>query len=323
MNVVAVIPTYHSARWIEGCIGSLLGQTLRPETIVVVDNGSDDDTLAIVERLWPDVHRVALNRNVGYGASVNVGAARADGDVLACNPDVLLDRACLAELSRALREASRIALAGPRLTAGDGTLQPSLYRFPTLRRLLSEALFLDRLPVIGGRLAYQRRDDPHVVATDTDWLPGAVLLVKRTAWDQIGGFDEDYFFFVEEVDLQARLRDAGWRCRFVPSAMAEHFGGKQPIAAELFLHSHIGLERFFRRRSGRRSGWAARAILMLTAMTRVIAWSVVVLTRKRSRQSAKWRTMFAGVLRLSAIDGVRRLRTACARARRGTSRGAG
>lgn len=322
-SIVAVVPTYNSAKWLEGCIGSLLDQTRPPHVIVVVDNGSDDETLDIVRRQWPEVRCIALGRNVGYGHAVNIGATQCAGHVLACNADVVLEASCLEKLSKGLADAPDVGLIGPRLIDGDGALQRSLYAFPTLSRLAAESLFLDRLPVVGRAVTYQRRGDAHNAPTDVDWLPGAVLLIRREAWDHVGGFDPGYFFFAEEVDIQARLHGAGWRRRFVPTACARHFGGKKPLAPELFLHSHLGLERYFARQGGACAGWAARSILLVTALTRWVPWGLLSL-RRAPGAATDWRAMFGGVLRLSALELAGRVRrAACARVRRGTSRGAG
>lgn len=289
-RVVAVVPTYNSERWMEDCIPALLEQRDVEVTVVVVDNGSADGTLDLVRRRWPQVETVALGENRGYGASCNEGARRHPGaDVLACNPDAVLDPDCVARLAAALAADPWVGVAAPRLRNPDGTLQPSAHRFPRLRDLLGEALLLDR---VAASFDYHARGYAHDAPRRGGWATGAVLLVRREAWDAVGGFDPAYRLYVEEVDLQKRLAEHGWEAVLDPAAGALHHGGKQPVPVEQFLLSHDGWARYFRRTGGAPAALAARLILLLTALVRGLAWSAMGTVRPAARP---WAAMFLGV----------------------------
>lgn len=269
--------------------------------VVVVDNASSDGTAAEVRGRWPAVRVVELAENVGYGAAVNAGAAAGTpgGHVLALNVDTQLEPAALAKLVGALEADPRLGAVGPRLLDPDGSLQPSVHDLPSVAALFAEALFLDRLPAaLGDRLGYHARGYDYAAPRRVGWLTGAVLLVRGTAWEQSGGFDPQFFFFVEEIDLQRRLQALGWEVAIEPRAAVLHHGGKQPLSPELFLHSHEGFELYFAKHGGPAQARLARAALRLAALTRAIAWSLVPLVRPaRAGDARRWRTMFWAVFK--------------------------
>jgi N-acetylglucosaminyl-diphospho-decaprenol L-rhamnosyltransferase len=302
-HVAIVVPTHNSLRWLPACLTAATRQAAVDARVVVVDNASTDGSVGYLRRAWPGVAVVQLDANVGYGAAINIGAgALPTGDVLALNADVVLAPDCLRRLAEVLERDPGVGLVAPRLFEAGGRIQPSGHRFPTLPKLAAEALFLDRLPGTGGALGYRCRDESRwTAARRVDWASGAALLVRQRAWADVGGFDPEYTFFVEEIDLQYRLGRRGWMRVLEPSAHAVHHGGNRPIPPERFVLAHDGFERFFARRSGPRAGRVARAILCLTALTRAAAWGAVAVFRPTRRQRAvEWMRMFLAVVELSA-----------------------
>ena len=298
-----VIPTYNSRRWLEGCLNSVLEQADAAWDVVVVDNASSDGTPALVREGWPSVRVVELERNVGYGAAANAGAdAAPDGHLLVLNVDTIVCDGALDAMCDALTDNPDVGLVGPRLVHGDGRLQPSVHEFPTVGKLFAEALFLDRLPLVGARFSYHGRWYDYSRPARCDFLTGAVLMVRHEAWEACGGFDPGYVFFVEEVDLQRRLASLGWPALIEPRAKVVHFGGKLPIPAERFLRSHEGYARYFSSDVSRGTPWLARAALSLTALTRAIAWTLFWVARPGSRpDSGRWAAMFWRVFGRSAV----------------------
>ena len=244
------------------------------------------------------------SRNLGYGTSVNYGVELLPGgDVLAINPDAHLAAGALRHLCAVLNDDPSVGAVVPRLVNEDGSLQRSAYRFPTLPRMVGRSIFLHHLP--GARrwfsdlasIDYTRR-------TYVDWAAGAVLLIRREAWDAVGGFDPAYFFFVEEIDLQRRLRETGWQIALEPAAIATHHGGHRPISSELFLHSHDGFARYFGLVRGSKAAGMVRATLCVTALTRAGLWTLVALSsRARRREALEWASMFGRVF----VSSVRKL----------------
>jgi N-acetylglucosaminyl-diphospho-decaprenol L-rhamnosyltransferase len=301
--VSVIVPTFNSARSIERCLCALLASRDVALNILVVDNGSTDDTVSMVRAGFPSVSVVESPDNNGYGASVNLGAGpRPEGHVLALNSDAYLHPDALSRLVTDLADDPSVGAVAPALVNPDLTPQPSAHSFPTLRRLAAEALFIDR-SALGrcGRLDYHRREYDYTEPTRVDWATGAALLIRREAWIETGGFDPAYRFYVEEVDLQRRLADRGFAVVLNPLAVCVHEGGKRPVPAEQFVLSHDGFERYFGSRRGTPAGRAARLLLCLTATTRAAAWAIRTRlgTSDERELARRWLRMFLAVTRLS------------------------
>jgi N-acetylglucosaminyl-diphospho-decaprenol L-rhamnosyltransferase len=222
VRVDAVVVSYRSAATLRECVKSLLA--IPGVGVTVVDNASPDDTLATIEDL--DAEMIRSPRNGGFSYGCNLGAARGDAPfVLFLNPDARMAAGALDALVEALTTDPEAGLAGPRLLEG-GELAWSQRRFPRLRSTFAQALFLHRLlpraswtdELIRDPAAYQRPGTP-------EWISGACMLVRREAFEVIGGFDERFFLYCEDADLCLRLRNAGYEVRFEPAAKVDHVGG--------------------------------------------------------------------------------------------------
>jgi N-acetylglucosaminyl-diphospho-decaprenol L-rhamnosyltransferase len=239
--------------------------------IVVVDNGGPGEAL----RLPPGVAIVAHpeGRNLGYGGGCNFGARRVQTRyLLFCNNDVEVEPDTIAVLESALREDAGVAAVGPLLVDGRGRTAPSVGRAPTPRRVLFESLLLPR--IFAGMSFFDGHHTTsfrHGAPRDVETLLGALVLVRRDAFEAVGGFDERFVFYAEESDLFERLRRAGWRVRFEPRARALHHGGlaSQIIPQiELDRRLHEGLALFARLHGGPKSERRTRRALKLGARLR-------------------------------------------------------
>ena len=222
-SVDVVVVSYNSS--------STLRRSVRPLTAVpwvgvtVVDNASSDGSAEAVSGLPLRLVRAPRNGGFAYGCNLGIREGRAPY-VLLLNPDARIDEPGLTALVGALASEPRLGAAGPRLLDDDGRLAFSQRRFPRLRSTFSRALFLHRLfpraswtdELIRDPAVYER-------ATEPDWLSGACLLLRRTALEAIGGLDEGFFLYSEDTDLFRRLKDAGWKAQFEPTAVVRHEGG--------------------------------------------------------------------------------------------------
>lgn len=309
--VVVVIPTRNSRRWIRDCLTSIGTLDPAPAAVVVVDNGSSDGTQLEVAHVSPATELIELPTNVGYGTAVNLGAARhPDLHVLALNVDTVVGPDGLDLLMARLEEDERTAVVAPALFNADGSPQPSVQAFPTLRALWAQAIGLDRF----GR--WKNRPRLGARGERVEWVTGAALLIRRSAFDEVGGFDPAYHFYVEDLDLQRRLVTAGWSVVFEPEAHVVHHGGHRVVPAQQFSWLHDGFERYFGRHHGRRQQVLGRVALIAVASTRLIAWSVMALLPARRSDSKAWMAMYGGGVRhsLAALPGaIRRSHDAAAR----------
>ena len=220
-RVSCVVVTYDALPWIEQCLASVAGI----ET-VVVDNGSSDGTVDVVRERFPQV-RVIESSNDGLAAGWNRGIAETGCEhVLVLNADAWLVEDALSRLVAAADRHPRAAAVGPKLLNPDGSLQRSVRGFPTTWRLATEYLYLRKLaPGSRALNAFYGAGFDHESEREVEWVMGACFLLRRSAYDEVGPFDERYFLFSEEVDWMRRATDAGWNVLFTPTARCVHVGG--------------------------------------------------------------------------------------------------
>jgi N-acetylglucosaminyl-diphospho-decaprenol L-rhamnosyltransferase len=219
--------------------------------VVVVDSGSSDGTAAAVRAAHPAVDVIELD-NVGYARAANAGVRRLPPEVdavLVANADVLIMEDAIDRLVDVLDELPMVALVGPRVRYPDGAHQASARRSPGLRTAIVHGLIGWLVPDNPATRRYHARDltGPDVTEPcDVDWVSGCAFLVRRSAFEEVGGFDPGYRLFVEDVDLCDRLRAAGHRVRFSPTASVVHHVGastsKHPLRARI-AHAR-GLDRY-------------------------------------------------------------------------------
>ncbi len=221
----AVVVNYNAGRHLAPCVGSLLADdSAGAVEVVVVDNASTDDSLSTLAGF--DVSIVHSGSNLGYAAAANLGIAATRGPVVAViNPDTLLAPGSAGAVFARLAIEPDLGAVGPRISNPDGSTYPSARRDPSTVDAIGHALLGAWIPRNPFTRRYRELDvDPHR-ARDVDWLSGAAIWFRRSALDAVGGWDERYFMFLEEVDLCRRLRLGGWRIAYEPSAELVHEEG--------------------------------------------------------------------------------------------------
>jgi N-acetylglucosaminyl-diphospho-decaprenol L-rhamnosyltransferase len=258
-----VVVTYNALPWLEQCLDSVRGV----ETIVV-DNGSSDRTVAFARERFPAAQLVE-QENRGLAAGWNAGLERATGRyVLLLNSDAWLHEGALDALVAFADAHPEAAVVGPRLRNPDGTLQRSVRGFPTLWRLATEYFFLRKLaPRSRAFNAFYAGGFDHDSVYDAEVLMGAVWLVRQAAIDEIGGADESFFLFSEEVDWAYRFREAGWRSLFFPGAEATHVYGASH-KGQLYVEIQRGHLRFLAKHRGPAYAERARRLLLVALRLR-------------------------------------------------------
>lgn len=272
-DVSAVLVSYNVRDLLLRCIDSLEADGI--EHIVVVDNDSKDDSVAATRAAHPEVEVVALGRNPGFGGGVNHAVALTSTPyVLVTTPDVVVEPGSTKALVAVLEELPDVGLVAPRIDTLDGALYPSVRRFPSLLDATGHAFlhFLWRDNPFSRR--YKMLDWDHS-AGDVDWVAGTHFLVRRAAWDAVQGFDEQFFMFVEDVDLCWRLHQAGWRVRYEPSSRVVHevSGSADQTPYRMIAEHHRSLYRFNKKRV---TGWRAGLLPVLAAglgVRTVLAWA--------------------------------------------------
>ncbi len=242
MSTAVLIVNYHAYADLDRCLQSL-GPALGPDDeVVVVDNESEPAAAARLHDRHPRVRVLVEDRNRGFAAAVNRGAAAARSPhLLLLNPDTMVEPALLGDLRAWFAAHPDVGVAGPRVLNADGSVQPSARRFPGLSTLF------------GGRATWLTRHFPNnplsrrnllardgAGPVDVDWVSGACLMTRRSLFDRLGGFDERFFMYWEDADYCRRVREAGWRCTYVPDVRVRHDVGtsaqRDPAAAIRAFH---------------------------------------------------------------------------------------
>lgn len=220
------IVSWNTADLLEGCLNALpaaFGE--RSFEVVVVDNASSDGSADVAGRV-PAVRVVRNSENVGYARAMNQALSGSECPfLLALNPDTLPPPGSLARLVEALEADPDVALAAPRLVNPDGSLQHSVYRFPSVR--LAFAVACLPLPLHGGALGrrfWLEGHAPHDTRQTVDWAIGAVHCIRAAALPEGPPYRERWFMYVEDLDLSWRLRQRGWSTLFVPEIEVMHVG---------------------------------------------------------------------------------------------------
>jgi N-acetylglucosaminyl-diphospho-decaprenol L-rhamnosyltransferase len=268
-RVDAVVVAYNSGGTLRECVEPLA--SMPDVAVTVVDNRSPDDTAAAIAGL--DVHLIRAERNGGFAYGCNLGTAAGAAEyVLFLNPDARVRPGALERLVAVLDRFPRAALAAPRILEDDGSLAPSLRRFPRLRSTFAQALFLHRAwpraswtdECIRNPEVYERPGSP-------DWVSGACMLVRREALAEVGGLDESFFLYCEDTDLCARLRAADWDIRYEPDATVHHAGGASRPREELFAVLARNRVRYARKHGSAAAAAAEAAGVALGHLTHALA----------------------------------------------------
>jgi N-acetylglucosaminyl-diphospho-decaprenol L-rhamnosyltransferase len=223
-DVSAVVVNYNAADHLLDCVASLRGESI--EDVVVVDNGSSDGSIEALRSADPQARIVQPMRNLGYGGGANAGARHAEHDLLlVCNPDLVLHHGSLEPLVADALANPDVAVVGPRIFSSDGTVYPSARSFPSLGEAVGHAFVGLVSEENRWTRRYKRPLAGETATLETDWVSGACFLVRRDAFSSVGGFDEAYFMYVEDVDLCWRLHRAGWRVLHEPASLVTHVQG--------------------------------------------------------------------------------------------------
>ncbi|HTX00944.1 MAG TPA: glycosyltransferase family 2 protein [Acidimicrobiales bacterium] len=227
--MAAVVVNHNGGAALLSCVESL--RSARIEEIVVVDNASTDGSLAALAAHDATARLLPTGRNLGYGRAANDGAGLTSAALLLiCNADVRVEPDTVRALRAVLVPRPDLAIVGPRLVSPDGVPYPSARAFPSFTTAAGHAVVGLFHPDNPWTRRYRMAEGSNLfeglrAEEDVDWVSGACFLARREAFDSVGGFDERYFMYVEDLDLCWRLRRAGWAVRFVPGARVVHDQG--------------------------------------------------------------------------------------------------
>ena len=229
----AVVVNYHSGPLLAECVDALLADVSAgvPE-VVVVDNGSVAGAMDALQRGRAQITVVRPGANLGYARAANLGIAATTAPIVAViNPDAILEPGSAAGILAAFGADDRVAVVGPTITNLDGSVYPSARTAPGLAVAVGHALLSGVAPQNRFTAAYRQLEADPASARDVDWVSGAAVWFRRDILDRVGGWDERFFLFLEDVDVCRVIREAGGRVRYEPSARVMHVVGTSRAAA--------------------------------------------------------------------------------------------
>lgn len=303
-EITVSIVSYNTRDLLRQCLQSL--ETLRDELplqILVADNDSRDGSLEMARREFPDVEAFGTGGNIGFGRAHNLAFTRARAPFfLILNSDATISGADLRALRDFLRDRQSAGAVTPQLFYPDGTLQTSHGADPVLSDVFWQQTFLG---AVRGRLSRSRKpplnsptENATAIEVEVEQVPGACVLLRSDAFRAIGGFDARFWMYVEDVDLNLRLRRAGWKIYFLPRAKALHHLGASSgnwrararmVAA--FNHSQMI---FFGSHGGTRAARIVKFWTLFGAFLRLILWTPPAILRPAAREKIR---IFRRVLR--------------------------
>lgn len=282
-RVAAVVVNYNAGSHLADCVRSLRDAGV--DAIVVADNASTDDSMATLAAATFAVHVVETGGNFGYGGGVNRGAAvvPAGPDVLmVCNPDLIVEPGAVKTLVAALDADPGLGLVGPRIENSDGTLYPSARTFPRLFDAVGHAFFGLIAPNNRFTRRYRLMDWDHKTARRVDWVSGACFAIRRDLYARLGGFNEDYFMYLEDVDICRRAWDAGAAVGYEPDALVTHVQGvsADQLPYRMLAAHHRSIMRWW----WRSNHGATRVLAPFVALGLALRFVLAVIVRSIARR---------------------------------------
>jgi N-acetylglucosaminyl-diphospho-decaprenol L-rhamnosyltransferase len=280
----AVVVNFEAGPLLVECIASLLADTSAgPMELVVVDNASKDDSIATLFAAHPVVRVVRAPGNIGYARGANLGTAATKAPIVAVlKPDTVVQPGTAGALVSRLEREPRLGAVGPRVHNPDGSDYPSARAMPSIPVAIGHGLLGLWWQTNPFTARYRQLDADPSLPRLVDWVSGAAVWLRRRALDDVGGWDERYFMYLEDTDLCWRLRGAGWEVAYEPGGVVVHVQGasasRRPY--RMLLEHHRSAWRFARSRLT-----GARAVLLPLAALYFSARAVIAIIDHAWRSS--------------------------------------
>jgi len=251
MMLTIGIVNYYTEDYIIKCLKSIYRDDIKyPFTIYIVDNGSEKGKIIELKKRFPDIKLIRNLKNVGFSRACNQIYFRSKSKyILYLNPDTEVEKNAINSLLDFMEKHSDAGAAGAKLLKVDGKLQLSCRRFPTLWNVFfgRQSIITKYLPYNRFTRSYMLSELDYTKTQQVDWVVGAAVIIRRTAIENIEGFDERFFLYVEDVDLCYRFANKGWKVYYVPDAIIKHHLGvsTKKIMWKARYYHNVGMYRYF------------------------------------------------------------------------------
>ena len=234
--------------------------------IIVVDSASEDDSVGMVHEKYPQVTVLPQKENLGFTRGNNIGLAQAQAPyLLLLNPDTELGDDALFQMLDYMNQHPDVGILGPHTLNTDGSHQSTRRRFPNLATGLFESTWLSAYAPASVETHYKMLDTEDDAILETDWVQGSAMMARRELYAAIGGLDEGFVMYSEELDWCKRAKAAGWKVVYHGQALITHHGGKssQQVTAFKQIQFHTSKLRYFRKHHGYSHYLILRVIIWL------------------------------------------------------------
>lgn len=282
MKLSIVIICWNDLRVIRECLHSIYRRTHRIDfEVLISDNGSIDGSLEFIRKNYPEARILENRANLGFARGNNAGIHASVGEyILILNPDTIIHDHALDRLVQYADEHPEAGAFGCKVLNPDGSYQTSARLFPTVRRYWVSALGLKKLANVSRFFIYE--EYPHwrgETEREVDWQSGCCVMFRGDLLKSLGGFDEQFFYHFEEVDLCRRVWNAGFAIRFTPEAVITHLGGQSvsrfPIRFE--IEKHRSRYRYFYKHFGPKAARRCRTLSITKIRVRQMGYRLISL----------------------------------------------
>ncbi len=307
-DISIIILSWNVRDLLRACLTSLVrsddtAQRRHAMEVIVVDAASSDGSAEMVRAEFPQVKLIASDENLGYSRGNNAGLRAAAGRyILILNPDAEVVGEALAQMVAYMDDHPQAGLLGPQLLYPDQTVQSTRRRFPTLATGFFESTWLQPLVPRSMLDRYYARDLPDDAISEVDWVVGAAMLVRREAHEQVGGLDEGFFMYSEELDWCRRMQAAGWKVVYFPLARIIHHEAKSSAQVPAVTHIRFNTSklRYYRMYHGSLAAEALRWFLLGNFAVQLgLEWAKGLVGHKRElrakRVEAYWQVLRSGL----------------------------
>lgn len=304
MDLSIIIVSWNVADLLRACLDSILAvPSMLKLEIIVVDSASRDSSVSMIQTEYPQVTLLAQSENLGFVKCNNIGLKHSTGrHVLLLNPDTEIISDALATMVAYLDEHPDVGIVGPHTLNTDRTTQSTKRRFPTMMTGLFESTWLQDYAPKSLMDWFYAVDVADGAIADVDWVQGSALMARRAVYEQIGGLDEGFFMYSEELDWCKRTKDTGWRVVYVGTAQIIHHGGKSSdqIASRKHIYFHQSKLRYFRKNFGWPAAQILRIFLLLNYVWQIFLEGVKGLlgqkrAMRRERIRSYWEVLRSGL----------------------------
>jgi GT2 family glycosyltransferase len=311
MKLSIVILCWNDKKVIDGCLKSIYSTTLAIDfEVIVSDNGSSDGSVDFIRRRYPEVRVIENGRNLRFAKGNNVGIRESRGDyILILNPDTIITPGTLDGIVRFADQHPEAAAFGCKVLNADGSYQISGCPFTTIRREWIAALYLRPL----GHLFAWFTSDVYMgwtgeTARAVDWLSGCFILARSEVLRQISGFDPQFFYYYEDMDLCRRIWNARYQILYVPDLSIIHLKGestnKRLPAINFILDSQITRYLYYGKYYGKPGLLRARRVSLAASFLRFLGYSLLCCvkpTKSCKQQVESFKTLLRWTYRLDPI----------------------